>query len=42
MALPRLPFADLEENKEESLLLREGVRDFGPRRTRGWSTLRVR
>lgn len=40
--LPQLPFADLdEENAEkEGFLLREGVRDFRPRRTSGWRTLR--
>lgn len=42
MALPRLPFADLAEDKDEPLLLREGVSDFRPRRASGWRTLRPR
>lgn len=39
MALPRPPtLAGLEDEQDEPLLLREGVRDFRPRRTSGWRT----
>jgi hypothetical protein len=44
MPLPTLPFTiEDEENAEaieQGLLMREGVRDFGPRRASGWRTLK--
>lgn len=45
MPLPQLPFAEDEESEDplqNNLLLREGVRDFGARRTTGWRTLKGR